>query len=252
MENGITNVTIRNKYEFLKGKHSEGNMLGDEIQTDDVNVCINKCESDSACVGVTYLYEPNKPSKCHTNRFGFYHSVQFPKNIKKDKYVDTYSKKVIAQKGVYDSLQNTDSTGNDISSSKLPTSTDCLIKCDNTADCRGFAYKKSSQMCYIKNKGMYPTGTKVARNGFELFWNKSAGAKSAPPQPLQRNSPAPPRNSPAPPRISPAPPRISPAPPRISPAPPPQSMNRSPTIAPPPPSIAPPSVSGKGGKNSGK
>jgi hypothetical protein len=54
----------------------------------------------------------------------------------------------------YSVFNNVDSGGNDLTG--LGGSVDdCLDKCNVLEKCRGFAYEKTSDTCYIKNEGIY-------------------------------------------------------------------------------------------------
>jgi hypothetical protein len=54
----------------------------------------------------------------------------------------------------YKYIENVDSGGNDLTGMD-GNEDDCLAKCNDLEECRGFAYDKLDKVCYIKNDGIY-------------------------------------------------------------------------------------------------
>lgn len=68
----------------------------------------------------------------------------------------------------YQIYQNTDSTGNDISTLTVSDEAGCQKACNNNAECAGYVYQGSSQTCWLKNRGVYPKGEKQYNNAVNL------------------------------------------------------------------------------------
>jgi hypothetical protein len=72
----------------------------------------------------------------------------------------------------YQVLQNTDSTGNDLSTQTTTSQTECQTACDANANCAAYVYQGSSQTCWLKDGNTYPKANKLTNNGMVMGLRK--------------------------------------------------------------------------------
>ena len=71
----------------------------------------------------------------------------------------------------YTKIQNYNSSGNDLSG-KMKSNVsvdDCQNICNNDFNCYGVVFDNSNNVCYPKNKSMYPAGQRQPYNGYDLY-----------------------------------------------------------------------------------
>jgi hypothetical protein len=73
-----------------------------------------------------------------------------------------YPDSLLTKSNEYQLFNNFDSSGNNIGEPITTTSEKqgCIDACNANKDCSGFVYQPKGNMCYLKNSGMYPKGTK--------------------------------------------------------------------------------------------
>jgi hypothetical protein len=118
--------------------------------------CLDKCNDLEECRGFAY----DKPGGvCYIKNSAIYNSRKGP-NTNQDVYLKdpnyhSENTTTINRNGVnYTVKKNTDSGGDDLTGLG-GSQEDCLDKCNNLEECRGFAYDKLGNVCYIKNSGIY-------------------------------------------------------------------------------------------------
>jgi len=75
-----------------------------------------------------------------------------------------YSNSMMGYTDNYNVYENTDSAGNDITSSIVNDQTECKLACNELKDCAGYVYQDSSKTCWLKNSSTYPNGAKEPNN----------------------------------------------------------------------------------------
>lgn len=103
--------------------------------------------------------------------------VGIPFNIGKVAYIDSnsslynYPDSSIGLSTTYKNYNNYNSVGNDISKTSFSSATvdSCTTHCNKSVDCYGFVYDKEKNICYPKNKKMYPVGSKKVTTGMDLY-----------------------------------------------------------------------------------
>ena len=85
--------------------------------------------------------------------------------IDQDDVLHNYPTNSLKYSNEYTIFQNTDSSGNDLST--LPNSTidQCKTACTNNDKCAGYAFESNANVCYLKNNNMYPKGDLSINNG---------------------------------------------------------------------------------------
>jgi len=89
-------------------------------------------------------------------------STGFPNNLGNIGYVDKdavlhpYPSTMIGYSSTYNVYDNFDSQGNDISQTQTNDINGCEQACNANDQCAGFVFEKGSNICYLKNSGMYP------------------------------------------------------------------------------------------------
>jgi hypothetical protein len=68
----------------------------------------------------------------------------------------------------YTIYDNFDSAGNDISQMKTNGIDGCKTECNTNDQCAGFVFEKGSNICYLKNSGMYPKSLRQTNNKLSL------------------------------------------------------------------------------------
>jgi hypothetical protein len=89
-------------------------------------------------------------------------------------YIDTNSKlmeypdSMLGYSNNYQMFENTDSTGNDLSTLITTDLNGCQINCNDNPDCAAFVYQGSSTTCWLKNRETYPKAQKQTNNGVTM------------------------------------------------------------------------------------
>ena len=78
--------------------------------------------------------------------------------ITADSKLKEYPSSMLGVSNSYKIIEGADSAGNDIASWNGISQEDCQTECNSNADCYGYAYRATDQMCWIKNQNMYPKG----------------------------------------------------------------------------------------------
>ena len=100
-----------------------------------------------------------------------------PANLGKIAYVDknseiyNYPDNKIGLSNNYIKYDDSDSMGYDIPGTAYSGGSldDCKKTCNNLNDCHGAVYNSAIQVCYPKNKEMYPVGSKQTLIGYDLY-----------------------------------------------------------------------------------
>jgi hypothetical protein len=73
-----------------------------------------------------------------------------------------YPDSLLTKSNQYQLFNNFDSNGNDIGEPITTTrgNQGCIDACNTNGDCSGFVYQPKGNVCYLKDSGMYPKGTK--------------------------------------------------------------------------------------------
>uniref|UniRef100_A0A6C0DTD3 Apple domain-containing protein n=1 Tax=viral metagenome TaxID=1070528 RepID=A0A6C0DTD3_9ZZZZ len=99
----------------------------------------------------------------------------FPSNVGKIGFVDddgNLSEYPSSMKGMstsYIKFPNSDSPGNDLGGITNSTKTNCETKCNSMDNCAGYVFDNRNNVCYPKNKNMYPVGSKNPLNNVDLY-----------------------------------------------------------------------------------
>jgi hypothetical protein len=88
--------------------------------------------------------------------------------ITADSKLKEYPETMLGVSNSYKILEGVDSTGNDIASWNGISQEDCQTECNSNADCYGYVYRATDQMCWIKNQNMYPKGNITNYPGMNL------------------------------------------------------------------------------------
>ena len=92
--------------------------------------------------------------------------VGFPKNlgllgyVNSDSKLSQYPDSMTEFTNYYDMHLNSDSFGNDITSSVVSNQKDCETSCNNNSNCAAFVYQDFSKTCWLKNNMTYPKSEK--------------------------------------------------------------------------------------------
>jgi len=100
-----------------------------------------------------------------------------PANLGKIGYVDgnsmlfSYPDSSIGLTNDYSSYTNYDSAGHDISGKAFSNATvdSCKSSCNSMKNCYGFVFNKTDKVCYPKDSGMYPKGSKKMNTAADLY-----------------------------------------------------------------------------------
>ncbi len=91
----------------------------------------------------------------------------FLANLGKVAYIDSetnlreYPSSLLEKSNQYELIDNYDSVGNDIQNTTTTSAEKgCIDSCNANADCSGFVYQPTGNICYLKNSSMYPVGKK--------------------------------------------------------------------------------------------
>lgn len=82
-------------------------------------------------------------------------------NLGKVGYIDSdstlkeYPDSMISFNNSYQIYKNTDSPGNDISSSAVKDQNECEQSCNNNLDCAGYVYQDNTKTCWLKNRSNF-------------------------------------------------------------------------------------------------
>ena len=87
--------------------------------------------------------------------------------IDQDDVLHPYGENSLAFSDKYTILQNMDSVGNDLTTSANSTMDACKSACSANDSCAGYAFESGANVCYLKNKNMYPNNnsTLVGKSG---------------------------------------------------------------------------------------
>jgi hypothetical protein len=103
-----------------------------------------------------------------------------PANLGKIGYVDgnsilySYPDSSIGLSNDYSSYTNYSSAGHDIAGKSFSNATvdSCKSSCNSMKNCYGFDFDKTNKVCYPKDSGMYPKGSKKTNTSFDLYVRK--------------------------------------------------------------------------------
>ena len=103
-----------------------------------------------------------------------------PANLGKIGYVDgnsmlfSYPDSSIGLSNDYSSYTNYDSAGHDISGKAFSNATidSCKSSCNSMKNCYGFVFNKTDKVCYPKDSGTYPKGSKKMNTSADLYVRK--------------------------------------------------------------------------------
>ena len=88
--------------------------------------------------------------------------------IDKDAILHQYPSKMLGYSNEYTIYDNFDSAGNDISQIKTNGIDGCKTECNTNDQCAGFVFEKGSNICYLKNPGIYPKSLRQTNNKLSL------------------------------------------------------------------------------------
>jgi len=89
-------------------------------------------------------------------------------------YVDSsdmlreYPSSMLAYSNQYQIYPGYDSPNNDISNAQVSSQTDCETACNGNAECAGYVFQSTTNTCWLKNKNVYPRGSKVPNSSLVL------------------------------------------------------------------------------------
>jgi hypothetical protein len=92
--------------------------------------------------------------------------------VDKDAILHQYPSKMLGYSTEYAIYDNFDSGGNDIIQMKTNGIDGCKTECNKNDQCAGFVFEKGSNICYLKNSGMYPKSLRQTNNKLSLAVRK--------------------------------------------------------------------------------
>lgn len=103
-----------------------------------------------------------------------------PANLGKVAYIDSdsllypYPDSSIGLSNDYSSYTNYSSAGHDIAGKSFSNATvdSCKSSCNSMQNCYGFDFDKTNKVCYPKDSGMYPKGSKKTNTSVDLYIRK--------------------------------------------------------------------------------
>ena len=103
-----------------------------------------------------------------------------PANLGKVAYIDSnsllypYPDSSIGLSNDYSSYTNYSSAGHDIAGTSFSNATvdSCKSSCNSMQNCYGFDFDKTNKVCYPKDNGMYPKGSKKTNTSVDLYVRK--------------------------------------------------------------------------------
>jgi hypothetical protein len=138
------------------------------IMQSDGNLVLYTSENNSGCIKasngktvgkswVNAVYKLNASG--NKNSLGKVGYIDSESNLKE------YPSSMLSLSNEYQIYQNTDSTGNNISTTTVSNQNGCQDLCNNNANCTSYAYQNSTSTCWIKNGS---TISKQTNNGMTL------------------------------------------------------------------------------------
>ena len=169
------------KYSVFNNVDSGGNDL--RVLYGSSDDCLDKCNVLENCRGFAYEKTSNT---CYIKNEGIYNARRGPNN-NQDVYLkdeNSHIKHIIDDNVDYSYLPNVDAGGDDLTGMN-GNANDCLKKCNTLEDCRGFAYERTSNTCYIKNSGIYDS--RKGKNGNQDVYLKDPNYHSKNTETINRN-----------------------------------------------------------------
>ena len=133
---------------------SDGNLVLYSSET--VDGCVRNNDQMYGTEMINSLYQINQNG--YRNNLG---KVAYVDN---DLTIHEYPVSMISSSNDYNIFPSYDSTGNDLSSVSVSTINDCTTSCNNNAECSGFVWQPESNICYLKNKNVYPLSERQQNN----------------------------------------------------------------------------------------
>jgi len=99
---------------------------------------------------------------------GFSQNIGLLGYINSDSILNQYPDSMVGFTNDYQIYQNTDSSGNDITSLITSDQNECQTACNNNSDCAAYVYQDFSKTCWLKNRSAYPKGEKQSNNNLVL------------------------------------------------------------------------------------
>ena len=133
------------------------------------NLILYTSETKSGCVKNDKTYGNSGVNAVYKlNSVGNKNSLGKVSYVDSDSMLKEYPDSMLEYTNNYQIYQNTDSTGNDITSMIVQDETQCQTNCNNNANCAAYVYMPSSTTCWLKNNASYPKGTKQPNNSVNL------------------------------------------------------------------------------------
>lgn len=94
--------------------------------------------------------------------------------VNQDSVLFNYNPNNISLSDLYIEMKGFNSAGNDIPSSSFGNATlnGCKVACNSNKQCYGFVFDKQNNVCYPKNKSMYPNSSKTPNPQTDLYMRK--------------------------------------------------------------------------------
>lgn len=140
------------------------------IMQQDGNLVLYTSKSKAGCAKINnQMYGENKINAVYElNQTGNRSSLGKVGYIDSNSNLREYQDSMLGYTNDYQIFQNTDSTGNDISTIITTDQNGCQTACNDNPDCAAFVYQGSSQTCWLKNRDTYPKAEKQANQGLVL------------------------------------------------------------------------------------
>jgi hypothetical protein len=141
------------------------------ILQQDGNLVLYACEINSGCSKGQdgNMYGQNWINAIYQlNSTGNRDSLGKVGYIDEDNTLREYPSSMLQFSNSYQLYQNTDSAGNDITTTNVGSQDDCQNSCSNNTGCAAFVYQGATNTCWIKDSNAYPRGSRQSVSGLTL------------------------------------------------------------------------------------
>lgn len=146
------------------------------IMQEDGNLCLYSYQKEETCASINQTTNTNTNIKSGVStdinavyeikNMGNKNVLGKMAYIDQDDVLHPYAHDALAYSDKYTILANTNSLGSDL---KEPISNStinsCTKECNNNEKCAGFTFEPTANVCYLKDKTMYPQGSLTAETG---------------------------------------------------------------------------------------
>ena len=151
-------------YSMFKNKNAPGNDLTGMPLTDStLESCQTACNDNADCYG--YIFDKNV-NNCWLKDKNVQSALT---NFQGNTTVEQPVCNNVTTK--YTLLSDVDYPGNDLSYTANYTADQCKADCDNNNDCEGFAFKTTTNECWLKNRNM-DVSNQVSYTGMESYFKE--------------------------------------------------------------------------------